>query len=188
MSNFNKTKVSYAVRELTEELSIDRSGDEAILKGNEEGWDDLNVLKEELATTMLGFVIDIDSITTNPQVLSVLEGKRGEFDKHLNIFYSDIERFTSTIQTLRAEHEHLSGRISTMEDLNTFTRLSMSYQTLQVEMQSLLGPTMASIILILHDVAPHSMAPEEPVSSISDAVIKDSTDTINNAVEAVQEV
>lgn len=187
MSNFNKTKVSYAVRELTEELSIDRSGDEAALDGNEEGWDDLNLLKDEIATTMLGFVIDTDSVVNNQQVLSMLGDKRAEFDKHISIFYSDIERFTSTIQTLRVEHENRSGRINTMEDLNTFTRLSMSYQTLQVEMQSLLGPTMASIILILHEVVPHSMSVEVPSDAVSDVEIKEDSNTLNNAAEAVHE-
>jgi hypothetical protein len=62
----------------------------------------------------------------------------------LNVFYSDINRFTATIQSLRSEHDHHRGSIATMEELNTFTRLSMSYQTLQIELQSLLAPTLAA--------------------------------------------
>lgn len=153
-----KSHTAAAASRAIDHFSIDRSGDQAALAGSDEGWDDLNVLKNELSQTMLGFVIEIESITKSPELLALLGDKRGEFDQMLNVFYSDINRFSSTIETLRHQHEHYSGSIASMEQLNEFTRLSMSYQTLQIEMQSLLAPTMAGIILMMHEVAPTSIA------------------------------
>lgn len=139
-------------------MIIDRSEDAEALQTNQEGWDDLAVLKDELAQTLLSFVIEIERITRSPELLEALGDRRSEFDKTLNVFYSDIDRFTNTIQSLRSEHDHLQGGVSSMEDLNLFTRLSMGYQTLQIELQSLLGPTMANIVLMLHEVAPSKIA------------------------------
>jgi hypothetical protein len=139
-------------------MIIDRSEDAEALQTNQEGWDDLAFLKDELAQTLLSFVIEIERITSSPELLEALGDRRGEFDKTLNVFYSDIDRFTNTIQSLRSEHDHLQGGVTSMDDLNLFTRLSMGYQTLQIELQSLLGPTMANIVLMLHEVAPSKIA------------------------------
>jgi hypothetical protein len=139
-------------------MIIDRSEDAEALQTNQEGWDDLAVLKDELAQTLLSFVIEIERITSSPELLEALGTRRGEFDKTLDVFYSDIDRFTNTIQSLRSEHDHLQGGVTSMDDLNLFTRLSMGYQTLQIELQSLLGPTMANIVLMLHEVSPSKIA------------------------------
>lgn len=153
-----KSATSAASSQALEYFSIDKSGDDAVLATNEEGWDDLNELKESLAHTLLGFVIEIETIVNSPDLINALGERRKEFDKLINVFYSDINRFTETIKNLRGQHENLAGRITSMDQLNTFTRLSMSYQTLQIELQSLLAPTMACIILILHEIAPSHIA------------------------------
>jgi hypothetical protein len=60
-----------------ESIDIDRSEDQALLGQSEEGWDDLAVLKDELAMTLLGFVVEIERITNSPELLSSLGAKRG---------------------------------------------------------------------------------------------------------------
>lgn len=153
-----------------EGITIDTSNDITTLNTNKECWDDLSHLKNELAATLLNFVVEIERATTSPELLSALGADRQEFDKTVNVFYSDVNRFTEQIQSLRSQHEHLSGGIDSMDDLNLFTRLSMSYQTLQIELHSLLGPTMANIILILHQALPSKIAvkPAEPAQESPD--------------------
>ena len=152
-----------------EGLTVDTSGDAQTLNSNKECWDDLSVLKNDLATTLLQFVVEIESAVTSPEILNALGADRHEFDKTVNVFYSDINRFTEQIQSLRSQHEHFSGGIDSMDDLNLFTRLSMSYQTLQIELHSLLGPTMANIILILHQALPSKIAVNPAETTIGDA-------------------
>lgn len=141
-----------------EGLTVDTSNDAQTLNSNKECWNDLAVLKDDLATTLLQFVVEIESAVTSPEILNALGADRHEFDKTVNVFYSDVNKFTEQIQILRHQHEHLSGGIDSMDDLNLFTRLSMGYQTLQIELHSLLGPTMANIVLILHQALPSKIA------------------------------
>lgn len=153
-----KTTVNAAVNAAINELRVDKSGDSELLATSKEGWDDLNVLKNELASSMLTFVVEIDNINNSPELQSLLGSRKPEFDKLLDVFFSDIDRFSKTIETLRNQHEHRSGSITSMEELNEFTRLSMSYQTLQIEINTLLAPTMGAIVLLMHEVAPTHVA------------------------------
>ena len=153
-----KTVISSAVNRAMNEVYVDKSGDAAFLAQIGEGWDDLQTLKNELATSMLTFIMEIESILQQPELMAMLGAHKGEFDRLMNVFWFDIDRFSKTMQELRTQHETRSGKLATMEELNEFTRLSMSYQTLQVEMNSLLAPTMGSIVLILHEVLPHRIA------------------------------
>ena len=152
-----KTVISSAVNRAMNEVYVDKSGDAAFLAQVGEGWDDLTNLKNELATSMLTFMAEIESILHQPELLAMLGSNREEFDRLMNVFWADIDRFSNTMQTLRSQHESRSGVLKTMEELNEFTRLSMQYQTLQVEMNSLLAPTMGSIVLILHESAPQRL-------------------------------
>lgn len=151
-----------------ESLTVDTSNDAQTLNSNKECWDDLSLLKNELATALLHFVIEIESMVTSPDILSALGEDRREFDKTVNVFYSDVNKFTEQIHALRSQHEHLSGGIESMDDLNLFTRLSMNYQVLQIELHSLLGPTMANIVLILHQALPSKIAVKDPEPTTGD--------------------
>ena len=152
-----KTVINSAVNRAMNEVYVDKSGDGAFLAQIGEGWDDLSKLKNELATSMLTFMTEVESILHQPELLTMLGGNREEFNRLMNVFWSDIDRFSKTMQTLRTQHEDRSGALKTMEELNEFTRLSMQYQTLQVEMNSLLAPTMGSIVLILHESVPQRL-------------------------------
>lgn len=152
-----KTVINSAVNRAMNEVYVDKSGDAAFLAEIGEGWDDLSKLKNELATSMLTFMTEVESILHQPELLAMLGANREEFNRLMNVFWSDIDRFSKTMQTLRTQHEDRSGALKTMEELNEFTRLSMQYQTLQVEMNSLLAPTMGSIVLILHESAPQRL-------------------------------
>lgn len=152
-----KTAINSAVNRAMNEVYVDKSGDAAFLAQVGEGWDDLSVLKNELATSMLTFMTEVESILHQPELLTMLGANREEFNRLMNVFWSDIDRFSKTMQTLRTQHEDKSGALKTMEELNEFTRLSMQYQTLQVEMNSLLAPTMGSIVLILHESVPQRL-------------------------------
>lgn len=165
-----KTPIGLAAAQVAGDFVINRSDDQEFLNQNQQGWDDLNELKDLLAQSLLGFVINIDSITSSPELRAMLGGKLVEFDKLLAVFYSDVDRFSKTIQELRAEHEHLSGRITSMEQINDFTRLSMAYQALQMELTSLLSPTMAGIVLLLHEAVPQAIAVQQSTAKTDPTV------------------
>lgn len=162
-----KTALSQAVDLAIDEVYVDKSKDAEFLSNIGEGWDDLNTLKNDMAKSVLTFVMEIESILNHQEIIDMLGEQRSEFNNLVNVFWSDIDRFSKTMQELRSQHEHRSGKLATMEELNEFTRLSMSYQTLQVEMNSLLSPTMAGIVLILHEAAPQSIQ-TQPVAQLNE--------------------
>jgi hypothetical protein len=152
-----------ASRLIQQGFVVNTDRDEEFFSQNQDAWSDLNTLKDSLAHTMLGFVIEVERITSSPEVMEQLQGRRAEFDGYLQTFYADVGRFSETIQSLRAQHEGREGRLVSMEDLTLFTRLSMEYQTLQVELQSLLAPTLGSLVLLLHEQIPQGVHSPEIV-------------------------
>ncbi|QXN70416.1 hypothetical protein AGENTSMITH_10 [Bacillus phage vB_BspM_AgentSmith] len=152
--NPEKKKLAKVVKSVVdnEEVIIDIEDDETFLANNPVDWNDLNKLKDDLGNTILNFVGQIKSTIENPQVVNNLGDRADEFKKLVTLFFSDISDFSSQVKTTRGEHEHRSGRITSLEDYNTYNRLAITYHNLYMELISLTSPTMSSIVMLISDI------------------------------------
>lgn len=167
---YTKTPVAKSVHQA---FSIDTQGDSDLLDKNNEGWSDLSELKDTLTSALLEFVEQVNTFISNPEIVSKLGSNRAEFDKNTEVFFTDINRFADTIQELRAQHDGKVGSITSMDDLNLFTNLSMKYQVLQVEMHSLMAPTMSTFVMLINE------AISPPETDIQDVQPKEATHVVH---------
>lgn len=144
-------KLNPVARAVGDSLRVDTSGDQELLSTFEQGWDDLNQLKDELASTILNLVGEVQQILSNKNLLEQTDHRREEFDRLQDSFFSDVTNASEQIATLRAQHEGRTGPITSMADLGVFTRLSLGYNTLGVELQALLAPNIASMVLLIDE-------------------------------------
>lgn len=152
------------------DFTVDMDSDADLLDKNNEGWDDLNSLKENLANALVEFVIQVQSIVTSPEITSRLGDKRAEFDKLVTVFNVDVNSFASRIEELRAQHEDKTGSVTSIDDMNTFSNLGMKYQVLQVEINSLLAPTLAGLVMIVNDIISDDRSNQQ---SLQDSAVVD---------------
>lgn len=152
--NPNKKKLAQAVENVVndEEVIIDLEDDESFLAKNPVDWDDLNKLKDDLGNTIMNFVFEIKSTIENPQVVNNLGERAPEFQKLVKLFFSDINSFSNQVKSTRLEHETREGRITSLEDYNTYNRLAITYHNLYMELVSLTSPTMSAIVLLISDI------------------------------------
>lgn len=152
--NPNKKKLAQAVTSVVnnEEVFVDLEDDETFLANNPVSWDDLNKLKDDLGSTIMDFVYQVKSTIENPQVVNNLGKRSDEFQKLVKLFFSDINGFSNQVKSTRMEHEHRMGRITTLEDYNTYNRLAITYHNLYMELTSLTSPTMSAIVLLISDI------------------------------------
>lgn len=152
--NPNKKKLAQAVENVVndEEVIIDLEDDETFLAKNPVDWDDLNKLKDDLGNTIMNFVFEIKSTIENPQVVNNLGERAPEFQKLVKLFFSDINSFSNQVKSTRLEHETREGRITSLEDYNTYNRLAITYHNLYMELVSLTSPTMSAIVLLISDI------------------------------------
>ena len=152
--NPNKKKLAQAVENVVndEEVIIDLEDDESFLAKNPVDWDDLNRLKDDLGSTIMNFVFEIKSTIENPQVVNNLGERAPEFQKLVKLFFSDINSFSNQVKSTRLEHETREGRITSLEDYNTYNRLAITYHNLYMELVSLTSPTMSAIVLLISDI------------------------------------
>lgn len=152
--NPNKKKLAQAVENVVndEEVIIDLEDDESFLAKNPVDWDDLNKLKDDLGSTIMNFVFEIKSTIENPQVVNNLGERAPEFQKLVKLFFSDINSFSNQVKSTRLEHETREGRITSLEDYNTYNRLAITYHNLYMELVSLTSPTMSAIVLLISDI------------------------------------
>lgn len=147
-----KSVVAAAVQDHLNQINIDTSGDDAFLRTLTETWDDLNAMKDEMANAVLEFVTQVEEVTRQNVVMENLGNHKLEFDRLLNVFYTDIDGFTKTVENLRVQHENRSGRITTMDELNLYNALGMEYAVLNQKLMTLIAPTITSIILLVNEV------------------------------------
>lgn len=152
--NLEKKKLAKVVKGVVDndELIIDIEDDETFLANNPVSWDDLNTLKNDLGNTIMEFVSEIKSTVENPQIVNNLGERKGEFEKLITLFFSDINEFSLQVKNIRSEHEQHTGRITTLEDYNTYNRLAITYHNLYMELISLTSPTMSAIVLLISDI------------------------------------
>lgn len=136
---------------------IDTDGDLDIIEKDNNCWDDLNGLKEALGNALVEFVYQVQTMVHSPQITDNLGERRDEFDRLVGVFNKDIDTYASQIADLRIQHEHMSGSMTTLDEMNLFTNLSMRYQVIQVELQSLLAPTLANLTLLINEIVPMSV-------------------------------
>lgn len=149
-----KKKLSEAVKSVVdnEEVIVDIEDDETFLANNPVSWSDLDKLKDDLGSTIMELVFEVKSTIENPQVVNNLGEKADEFKNLVTLFFSDVNDFSNQVKVARGEHEGRSGRITTLEDYNTYNRLAITYHNLYMELISLTSPTMSAIVLMIADI------------------------------------
>lgn len=149
-----KSIVNKAVTEaINEHFSVDTSGDEAFLKDEKHTWDDLNTLKDELGSQVLYFMREMKDIVENPDVVNSLGDLKPRFEQDVGTFFSDLNDFSAKVKELRVQHESKTGPITTLVDFNLYNRLSIGYNSLFMELIAFTSPTMASIVLTIHQAS-----------------------------------
>lgn len=144
--------VAAAVQDHLNQINIDTSGDDAFLQTLPETWDDLNAMKDEMANSVLEFVSQVEEVSRQNVVMENLGSRKLEFERLHDVFYTDIDGFTKTVENLRSQHENRSGRITTMDELNLYNALGMEYAVLNQKLMTLIAPTITSIILLVNEV------------------------------------
>lgn len=147
-----QSAVAAAVQDHLNQINIDTSGDDAFLQTLPETWDDLNAMKDEMANSVLEFVSQVEEVSRQNVVMENLGSRKLEFERLQDVFYTDIDGFTKTVEQLRSQHENRSGRITTMEELNLYNALGMEYAVLNQKLMTLIAPTITSIILLVNEV------------------------------------
>lgn len=151
-------------------LSVNTGDDANLLSTLTETWDQLQEMKNSMAAGVLEFVAQVEEITRTPVIMQNLGAHAAEFRRHEEVFYRDIDGFTKKVQELRVQHEHRTGPITTMDDLTQYNHLAMEYATLNSQLMTLIGPTIASMIMIVNEVVPLAMS--QSTNTVTDVEIK----------------
>lgn len=142
------------------DMQIDRSKDAGVMADITQTWGDLNELRRQLAETVMTFTGQVYSLINNNDVLSVLGGKRAQFDKLVQTFFADVEAFSTRVAELRVQHESRNGKIDNFDDYGLFTNLSLQYQNANDELNVLLTPTLSELVLIVHECVGTGQSPD----------------------------
>lgn len=155
-----QTSISAAVRTVAQQaaLTVNTDGDTDALNTLTETWDQLQSMKDTMAAGVLQFVTQVEEITNTPVIMSNLGALETEFRRHEEVFYRDIDGFTKKMQELRLQHENRTGPITSMADLTLYNNLAMEYAALNSQLMNLIGPTIASMIMIVNETVPTASA------------------------------
>lgn len=167
-----QTSISSAVQAVVNgSIRVNTSNDDKLLDTLTETWDDLQEVKNTIAMGVLDFVTQVEQITQQQVIMANLGQHEAEFRRLETVFYSDLNGFTLKVQELRAEHEHRSGAITSLEDLNTYNRLAVEYAALNSQLLTLIGPTITSMIILVNEVVP-TIQVQQQQPEITDVVAK----------------
>ena len=84
-TNFQKKQIAREVNKVIQNgFSIDTSDDQKALKDQPYFWDDLNTLKDELGSSIIEFIGQVNAIITNPEVIQNLGDRKEHFEKLLS--------------------------------------------------------------------------------------------------------
>ena len=160
--NLKKKKLSSDIGKMLDgELTIDTSDDASFLENNKYNWSELDGLKESLGANLLEFVQEVYTVINNPEVQANLGDKRGHFEHVVNIFFSDVNQFSHKVKALRLTHEGKSGPIVSLEEFNQYNRTAIQYHSLFSELNTLVTPTLADLVLTISEIVPNKPAQEE---------------------------
>lgn len=151
---FEKTSIVKAMEEQDEVLYHESSDvdDLDFLKEKLYQWDDLNTLKDSLGSNIMDFISQVNSLIISPTVISNLKDRKPEFDKLVQVFYSDVSAFSKDVAIIRTKHENKTGAIQTGEDFDEYNRLAIEYHNLFTELSSLVTPTLSSLMVLLSEL------------------------------------
>lgn len=150
----SKTQNELIDRRIARAMSKDLSSDESMLASITQTWDELNDLKKTLAETIMMFASQFGALTGDPSVMNALALKPesvAEFNKTIETIQTDLTFFSAKVKELRVQHEERTGRFQTIEDYSLFSRLSIEYQNAVSDLNTLLAPTITSVILLVND-------------------------------------
>ncbi len=148
-------------------------------------WEDLKTLKDELASAVIGLTLEIGSIVSAPAIMNNLGEKKEHVSKMIQVFYKDVDRFSSKVAKVRVEHEDKVGKLTDIEEFNTYNRVAITYQNLYTELNGLLAPTMADIVLTISETAAAAVAPAD--SEVTDVVVTEEKVTAEEQPENKEE-
>jgi hypothetical protein len=137
-------------------------------------WEDLDNIKNEIGKHTIEFIYNVNSIITNEAIVSNLKDKKADFDKLVNLFFTDIKKFSENIAKLRVQHEGKTGPITTMQDYNTYNNLAIQYHYLYSQISTLLAPTVAEIVFLVGDIIDEQKKAQDLLDPnvVSDAIVK----------------
>lgn len=110
-------------------------------------WDDLISLKNSIAEQIMQFVGSVQAISSNAQLIALIEDKE-HFNKLLRVFFQDVNDYTAKFKDLRLQHEHRTGKISSIEEFEQFNKLAFTYYALSEELLTVITPVVTDIIVI----------------------------------------
>jgi len=138
---------------INEGFTVNTDNDLDLLGKQNYNWDDLNKLKDELGQSILEFVFQVNSIITNKDVIDNLGNRAEDFNKTVNLFFTDVNYLSNRVKELRAEHEHRSGPITDFNDFSGYNKVAFSYQYLFSEFNSLITPTISDLVLTVAEIS-----------------------------------
>lgn len=164
-TNLSPKKISEAVSRATlSGFEADLSNDAAILQQENYSWDDLNKLREEVATSVMDFVTQVAELSSNKSIINNLGARLKEFTDTVTLFFKDMAEFGERVKAIRLKHEHLSGPITDMVSYNNYNSIAFEYHTLCNELAILVTPTMSQLVLITSEAIDASKQDEPPVT------------------------
>lgn len=152
-NQFKRTPAAMLVSSAVNQISRDASGDQGIMDQENFNWDDLNKLKEELGNSILDFCGQVNAMAKNPEVVNNLGSKRDHFFKLVQLFFQDVQNFSSKVADLRVQHEHLSGHVSDLDGYNAYNRIAITYHSLYTELSTLVSPTLSDLVLTVSEIS-----------------------------------
>ncbi len=153
-TKYQKKKIAVEVGHVARNgFQIDTTQDTAALEKEKYNWDDLTKLKDELGSSILEFVGQVQQIITNKEIINNLGVKKDHFQRLVQVFFSDVNEFSGRFAEIRKEHDGKSGHVNTLTEFNQYNRLAIQYHGLFSELTTLIAPTMSELVLTIAEVA-----------------------------------
>ncbi len=167
----NKTSVAKAIdAAVNNGITVNTDDDLMLLNNHDHTWDELNGMKDSVASSVLTFTMQVHSLLSNQDIMGSLGVNQGKFRKLIEMFFSDINNFSLQVKNLREQHEHKSGRVTSMSDYDLYNRLSINYASLMTELSAVIAPTLGEIMLIVSEV--EQLLRAQSVDVVTDVNVK----------------
>ena len=160
MDHLKPKQITSAVNQaLASGFQINTQNDAAYLADKNYNWNDLIQLKEELGNSIVEFVAQVTAIITNPDIVNNLGNKQAHFERVTKVFFSDLNDFSNKVAQLRAQHEHMTGPVLDINQFNLYNRVAINYNSMFMELQSLMTPTLSDLVLTVSELTIPVAAP-----------------------------